>query len=69
MYANFEIIQRQMGHLVGDKVRRAYDHSKMLKKKEFLENWGKLLVNQGYYFNKIAIKLLRRHSSFALQRD
>ena len=46
--ANFEIIQRQMGHLVGDKVRKAYDHSRMLKeRKEFLENWGNLLVKQG----------------------
>jgi len=45
---NYEIIQRQMGHLVGDKVRRAYDHSRMLKeRKEFLENWGNLLVKQG----------------------
>ena len=41
--ANFEIIQRQMCHLVGDKVRKAYDHSRMLKeRKEFLENWGNL---------------------------
>ena len=46
--ANYEIIQRQMGHLVGDKVRKAYDHSRMLKeRKEFLENWGNLLVKQG----------------------
>ena len=46
--ANPEIIQRQMGHLVGDKVRKAYDHSRMLKeRKEFLENWGNLLVKQG----------------------
>ena len=44
---NFEIIQRQMGHLVGDKVRKPYDHSRILKKKEFLENWGILLVKQG----------------------
>ena len=37
-----------MGHLVVDKVRRAYDHSKMLKeRKELLENWGNLLVKQG----------------------
>ena len=37
-----------MSHLVGDKVRRACDHSKMLKeRKEFLENWGNLLVKQG----------------------
>ena len=37
-----------MGHLVGDKVRKAYDHSRMLKeRKVFLKNWGILLVKQG----------------------
>tara|TARA_Y100000589_G_scaffold175229_1_gene166314 strand:- start:237 stop:359 length:123 start_codon:yes stop_codon:yes gene_type:complete len=37
-----------MGHLIGDKVRKAYDHFRMLKeRKEFLENWGNLLVKQG----------------------
>ena len=46
--ANFEIIQRQMGHLVGDKVRQAYDHSRLLKeRKGFLEKWGNLLVEHG----------------------
>ena len=46
--ANFEIIQRQMGHLVGDKVRQAYDRSRLLKeRKGFLESWGNLLVANG----------------------
>jgi hypothetical protein len=43
-----EIIQRQMGHLIGDKVRKAYDNSLMLEeRREFLEKWSKLLVAEG----------------------
>ena len=43
-----EIIQRQMGHLVGDKVRQAYDRSEMLpERREFLEKWCSLLVEKG----------------------
>ena len=43
-----EIIQRQMGHLLGDKVRKAYDKSIMLeRRKKFLENWGNLLIQNG----------------------
>ena len=43
-----EIIQRQMGHLLGDKVRKAYDKSIMLeRRKTFLENWGNLLIQKG----------------------
>ena len=46
--ADYEIIQRQMGHLVGDKVRQAYDKSRMLKeRKDFLDKWGDLLVKKG----------------------
>ena len=42
------IIQRQMGHLIGDKVRKAYDKSLMLEeRREFLEQWCKLLVKNG----------------------
>ena len=45
---NHEIIQRQMGHLVGDKVRQAYDRSEMLpERREFLEKWCSLLVEKG----------------------
>ena len=45
---NYEIIQRQMGHLLGDKVRKAYDNSLMLKeRKKYLEEWGNLLVQTG----------------------
>ena len=43
-----EIIQRQMGHLIGDKVRQAYDRSLMLEeRREFLERWCSLLVREG----------------------
>ena len=43
-----EIIQRQMGHLIGDKVRQAYDRSLMLEeRREFLERWCSLLVKEG----------------------
>jgi len=43
-----EIIQRQMGHLIGDKVRKAYDNSLMLEeRREFLERWSQLLVEEG----------------------
>jgi integrase len=43
-----EIIQRQMGHLIGDKVRKAYDNSLMLEeRREFLEKWSQLLVEEG----------------------
>ena len=43
-----EIIQRQMGHLIGDKVRKAYDNALMLEeRKDFLERWCRLLVEAG----------------------
>lgn len=43
-----EIIQRQMGHLIGDKVRKSYDYSLMLEeRREFLERWAQLLVEEG----------------------
>jgi integrase len=43
-----EIIQRQMGHLIGDKVRKAYDNSLMLdERREFMNEWSRLLVEQG----------------------
>ena len=43
-----EIIQRQLGHLVGDKTRRAYDRSLQLKKrKEFLDDWCTYLIDNG----------------------
>ncbi len=41
-------IQRQMGHLIGDKVRKAYDNSLMLDERRlFLEQWSKLLIKEG----------------------
>ena len=43
-----EISQRQLGHLVGDKTRRAYDRSLQLKKrKEFLDDWCTYLIDNG----------------------
>ena len=43
-----EIIQRQMGHLIGDKARKAYDKSLMLEeRREFLEQWCSLLASKG----------------------
>tara|TARA_Y100001978_G_C23592171_1_gene384443 strand:- start:59 stop:247 length:189 start_codon:yes stop_codon:yes gene_type:complete len=42
---NFEIIKRQMGHFVGDKVSKAYHHSRMLKQRISRE-LGNLLVKQ-----------------------
>ena len=37
-----------MGHLIGDKVRKAYDKSLMLEeRREFLEQWCELLVKNG----------------------
>ena len=45
---NSDIIQRQMCHLLGDKVRRAYDESLMLEeRKRYLEKWCNLLVDKG----------------------
>lgn len=43
-----EIIQRQMGHLIGDKVRKAYDRSLMLdERRKFMNEWSRLLIEQG----------------------
>ena len=43
-----EVIKRQMGHLPDNKVDQAYDKSEMLdRRREFLENWGDLLVEKG----------------------
>ena len=46
--AHHEIMQRQMGHLIGDKVRKAYDKSLMMEdRRDFLEQWCKFLVKNG----------------------
>ncbi len=43
-----DVIKRQMGHLPDNKVDKAYDQSLRLKdRKDFLEKWCKLLMNQG----------------------
>jgi integrase len=43
-----DLIQRQMGHEIGDKVRKAYDRSKQLSKRlEFLNVWCNSLADMG----------------------
>ena len=43
-----EIIQRQMAHLFGDKIRGLYDNSQMLdERREFMIQWCDALVEQG----------------------
>jgi hypothetical protein len=45
-----EILQRQMGHAIGDHVRQAYDRSKQLvARKSFLEQWCQRLVETGLF--------------------
>ena len=45
---SYEIIQRQMAHAVGDKIRQAYDRSEMLdERREFMRVWWDALVEQG----------------------
>ena len=42
------IMQRRMGHLIGDKVRKEYDKSLMLaERRELLEQWCAVLVKRG----------------------
>ena len=43
-----EVIQRQMAHSMGDKVRQAYDRSKMMEeRKAFMVAWCDALSDQG----------------------
>lgn len=43
-----EIIQRQMAHVVGDKIRQAYDRSQMLEeRRKFMIAWCDALLSQG----------------------
>lgn len=43
-----EILQRQMGHAIGDHVRQAYDRSKQLvARAKFLQQWCQRLVESG----------------------
>ena len=43
-----DLIQRQMGHEIGDKVRKAYDRSKQLSQRlEFLSTWCNSLAEMG----------------------
>ena len=43
-----EVIQRQLAHAVGDKVRQAYDRSTLLKeRRDFMIAWSNYLLDQG----------------------
>ena len=43
-----ELIQRQMAHVIGDKVRQAYDRSQMLEeRRKFMVAWCDALLAQG----------------------
>ena len=43
-----EVIQRQMDHAVGDKVRQAYDKSQLLDERwKFMRAWCDALLDQG----------------------
>ena len=45
---DYEIIQRQMAHSFGDKIRGHYDKSRMLdERREFMIQWCDALVEQG----------------------
>ena len=43
-----EVIQRQLAHAIGDKVRQAYDRSTLLKeRRDFMIAWSDYLLDQG----------------------
>lgn len=43
-----DVIQRQLAHSLGDKVRQAYDRSTLLKeRREFMVSWSDYLLAQG----------------------
>jgi integrase len=43
-----EVIQRQMAHAIGDKIRQAYDRSQMLEeRRRFMVAWCDALLAQG----------------------
>ena len=43
-----EVIQRQMAHVIGDKVRQAYDRSQFLdERRKFMVSWCDALLSQG----------------------
>ena len=43
-----ELIQRQLAHSIGDKVRQAYDKAQFLEeRREFMLTWNQALVSQG----------------------
>jgi len=45
---SYDIIQRQMGHLLGDRVRQAYDKSQMLdERRDFMNAWTTALATKG----------------------
>ena len=45
---NHEIIQRQMAHTFGDKIRGSYDKSQMMEeRRDFMIAWSDALLEQG----------------------
>ena len=43
-----DVIQRQMAHAIGEKVRQAYDRAQFMKeRKKFMVAWCDALVEQG----------------------
>ena len=43
-----EVIQRQMAHVIGDKVRQAYDRSEFLEeRRKFMVSWCDALLSKG----------------------
>jgi len=43
-----EIIQRQMAHAIGDKIRMAYDKSQQLEERRmFMDTWSDALITHG----------------------
>jgi len=45
---NLETIKRQMGHVIGDNVRQAYDRSRQLEERKiFMQKWSTWLVENG----------------------
>jgi len=46
--SSVEVIQRQMAHAIGDKIRQAYDRSQMLEeRRRFMVSWCDALLAQG----------------------
>ena len=45
---DYEIIQRQMAHTFGDKIRGSYDKSQMMEeRRDFMVSWSDALIEKG----------------------